>query len=83
MCNNCVTLFTKVIILNHEIVFLFQYVQKKDPNFKEIKEDTVWSMEKFNDYFNEKVASKSGIEPDWVKNMLSVSYLPYMWIKNI
>ncbi|XP_052083344.1 protein polyglycylase TTLL10-like isoform X3 [Mytilus californianus] len=48
-----------------------QFVQKKDPNFKDIKEDTVWSMEKFNDYFNEKIASKSGVEPDWVKNILT------------
>ncbi|XP_063409550.1 uncharacterized protein LOC134692870 isoform X1 [Mytilus trossulus] len=48
-----------------------QFVQKKDPNFKDIKEDTVWSMEKFNDYFNEKIAAKSGVEPDWVKNILT------------
>lgn len=47
-----------------------QYVQKKEPNFKDIKEDTIWSMEKFNDYFNEKVAAKAGVETDWVLNQL-------------
>ena len=50
-----------------------QFVQKKDPNYKEVKEDTAWSMDKFNQYFNEQVAPHKEIEEDWVYNGLTVS----------
>ncbi|PAA57224.1 hypothetical protein BOX15_Mlig002014g3 [Macrostomum lignano] len=29
-----------------------QYIQKKDQRYEEVKDDTVWSMEQFNDYLN-------------------------------
>ncbi|XP_052284509.1 uncharacterized protein LOC127880994 isoform X1 [Dreissena polymorpha] len=47
-----------------------QFVQKKDPLYKDIKEDTAWTMDKFNDYVNEKVRPdcKVEIEEDWVYN---------------
>ncbi|KAL4221444.1 Tubulin tyrosine ligase-like [Mactra antiquata] len=47
-----------------------QFVQKKDPNYKELKEDTAWSMDKFNDYVNEQVRPDCPveIEEDWVYN---------------
>ena len=38
-----------------------------------MKEETAWSMDKFNDYVNEKVAEEKGIEQDWVYNTLPVS----------
>ena len=50
-----------------------QFVQKKDPNYKEVKEDTAWSMDKFNQYVNEQVAPHKEIEEDWVYNGLTVS----------
>ncbi|CAH1775899.1 unnamed protein product [Owenia fusiformis] len=43
-----------------------QYIQKKDPNYKASKEETAWSMDKFNDYINTKVAPGKCIEVDWV-----------------
>ncbi|XP_055958302.1 protein polyglycylase TTLL10 isoform X2 [Patella vulgata] len=48
-----------------------QYIQKKDPNYQEVKEDTAWSMDKFNDYINEKVAPEKNLEPDFVYNYLT------------
>ncbi|XP_060074417.1 tubulin glycylase 3A-like [Ylistrum balloti] len=48
-----------------------QFVQKKDPNYKENKEDTAWSMDKFNDYVNQHIQPKSNIELDWVYNTLT------------
>lgn len=51
----------------------FQYVQKKHEDYKENKEDTVWSMEKFNDYINERVAPERDLEENWVQTTLDVS----------
>ncbi|XP_046559189.1 uncharacterized protein LOC124268204 isoform X2 [Haliotis rubra] len=48
-----------------------QFIQKKVPNYGDVKEDTAWSMDKFNDYINEKVAPEKGIEQDWVYNTLT------------
>nr|XP_033777080.1 inactive polyglycylase TTLL10 isoform X2 [Geotrypetes seraphini] len=43
-----------------------QYMQKKHPQYKELKEDTVWSMERFNTYLNEKFVATMGLPEDWV-----------------
>ena len=43
-----------------------QYIQKKDANYKEVKETSAWSMEKFNEFVNEHYAESKGIEKDWV-----------------
>ncbi|XP_033764220.1 protein polyglycylase TTLL10-like isoform X2 [Pecten maximus] len=48
-----------------------QFVQKKDPNYKENKEDSAWSMDKFNDYVNQHIKSQANIEHDWVYNTLT------------
>ncbi|OWF40312.1 Protein polyglycylase TTLL10 [Mizuhopecten yessoensis] len=48
-----------------------QFVQKKDPNYKENKEDSAWSMDKFNDYVNEKIKPQANLEQDWVYNTLT------------
>lgn len=48
-----------------------QFVQKKDPNYKDVKEDTAWSMDKFNQYINENVAPHKEMEQDWVYNTLT------------
>ncbi|XP_060575179.1 protein polyglycylase TTLL10-like isoform X2 [Ruditapes philippinarum] len=47
-----------------------QFVQKKDPNYKEMKENTAWSMDKFNDYINQNIRPDCPveIEEDWVYN---------------
>ncbi|CAF1184520.1 unnamed protein product [Rotaria sp. Silwood1] len=47
-----------------------QYMQKKDPKYYDIKEDTAWTMEQFNDYINKNVASSKNLEQDWVLNVL-------------
>ncbi|XP_056398643.1 inactive polyglycylase TTLL10 [Hyla sarda] len=43
-----------------------QYMQKKNPLYNELKEETVWSMERFNGYVNEKFAESKGLPQDWV-----------------
>ncbi|KAG8569161.1 hypothetical protein GDO81_014280 [Engystomops pustulosus] len=45
-----------------------QYMQKKNPLYNELKEETVWSMERFNTYVNEKFVEKKGLPQDWVLN---------------
>lgn len=49
-----------------------QFFQKKDPQYKEIKEDTTWSMEQFNEYINNEVAPAKKLPKDWVFNDLAV-----------
>jgi len=51
-----------------------QFIQKRDPKYSEVKEDTAWSMDRFNDYINENVASDKGLPQDWVYGRLDVSY---------
>ncbi|XP_078415361.1 protein polyglycylase TTLL10-like [Cetorhinus maximus] len=43
-----------------------QFVQKKNPLYSEMKEDTVWSMEHLNDYINEKYTEAKHLPKDWV-----------------
>ncbi|KAG9482207.1 hypothetical protein GDO78_011093 [Eleutherodactylus coqui] len=45
-----------------------QYMQKKNPLYNELKEETVWAMERFNSYVNEKFAESKGLPQDWVLN---------------
>lgn len=45
-----------------------QYIQKKDPAYKDVKEDTVWSFDRLNDYINKHVAPGKEVENDWVRN---------------
>ncbi|XP_073513079.1 inactive polyglycylase TTLL10 isoform X2 [Phyllobates terribilis] len=45
-----------------------QYMQKKNPLYNELKEETVWTMERFNSYVNEKFAESKGLPKDWVLN---------------
>ncbi|XP_055044893.2 protein polyglycylase TTLL10 [Misgurnus anguillicaudatus] len=42
-----------------------QYMQKKNPLYSLLKEDTVWSMEHFNDYINEIYMAPKGLPKDW------------------
>ncbi|XP_070696213.1 protein polyglycylase TTLL10 [Pempheris klunzingeri] len=43
-----------------------QYMQKKNPLYSQLKEDTVWSMESFNTYVNERFRVAKGLPRDWV-----------------
>ncbi|XP_026537355.1 inactive polyglycylase TTLL10 [Notechis scutatus] len=45
-----------------------QYVQKKSPIYSHVKEETVWLMERFNNYVNEKFRQAKGLPRDWVFN---------------
>ncbi len=54
------------------LIFLRKFFQKKDPQYKEIKEDTTWTMDQFNDYINEEVAPKKGLPRNWVMNEFTV-----------
>ena len=49
-----------------------QYIQKKDPAYKDMKEDTTWTMEKFNDYLNDHYLAEKGIDKDWAFTVLPV-----------
>ncbi len=50
-----------------------QFIQKKDPTYQDVKENTAWSMDKLNDYINNNVAPNKGLDPDWVHTALPVS----------
>ncbi|XP_061592641.1 protein polyglycylase TTLL10 isoform X2 [Cololabis saira] len=43
-----------------------QHVQKQNPQYGRLKEDTVWSMETFNAYVNDRFRVAKGLERDWV-----------------
>ncbi|CAJ1055374.1 protein polyglycylase TTLL10 isoform X6 [Xyrichtys novacula] len=43
-----------------------QYMQKKNPLYRQLKEDTVWSMESFNTYVNDRFQVAKGLPRDWV-----------------
>ncbi|XP_043919526.1 inactive polyglycylase TTLL10 [Protopterus annectens] len=43
-----------------------QYMQKRNPLYNEVKEETVWSMERFNEYINEKFTAAKNLPKDWV-----------------
>ncbi|XP_066230858.1 inactive polyglycylase TTLL10 [Saccopteryx leptura] len=43
-----------------------QYMQKKNPLYMLLKEDTVWSMEQLNCYINDKFRKTKGLPRDWV-----------------
>ncbi|XP_075046758.1 LOW QUALITY PROTEIN: inactive polyglycylase TTLL10, partial [Mixophyes fleayi] len=48
-----------------------QYMQKKNPLYNELKEETVWGMDRFNSYVNETFASDKGLPQDWVLNVFT------------
>uniref|UniRef100_A0A3B3ZSM1 Uncharacterized protein n=1 Tax=Periophthalmus magnuspinnatus TaxID=409849 RepID=A0A3B3ZSM1_9GOBI len=48
-----------------------QYVQKKNPLYSQLKEDTVWSMDSFNAYVNDRVAVAKGLPRDWVLGLFT------------
>ncbi|XP_035760041.1 protein polyglycylase TTLL10-like, partial [Neolamprologus brichardi] len=43
-----------------------QYMQKKNPLYSQLKEDTVWSMESFNAYVNDRFQAAKDLPRDWV-----------------
>ncbi|XP_078281162.1 protein polyglycylase TTLL10-like [Rhinoraja longicauda] len=43
-----------------------QFIQRKNPRYSEMKEDTIWSMEHLNDYINEKYMKAKRLPKDWV-----------------
>ncbi|XP_055021843.1 protein polyglycylase TTLL10 [Boleophthalmus pectinirostris] len=48
-----------------------QYMQKKNPLYSELKEDTVWSMESFNAYVNDRLAVAKDLPRDWVLGLFT------------
>ncbi|XP_076874485.1 protein polyglycylase TTLL10 isoform X2 [Brachyhypopomus gauderio] len=49
-----------------------QYMQKKNPLYSVLKEETVWSMERFNLYVNEKFMVPKRLPRDWVLSIFAV-----------
>ncbi|MEQ2157251.1 hypothetical protein GOODEAATRI_000035 [Goodea atripinnis] len=49
--------------------------QKKNPLYSQLKEDTVWSMESFNTYVNDKFQVAKGLPRDWVLGAFAVREL--------
>ncbi|XP_039364968.1 inactive polyglycylase TTLL10 [Mauremys reevesii] len=43
-----------------------QYMQKKNPLYSQLKEETVWRMERFNSYVNDKFRQAKALPKDWV-----------------
>lgn len=53
---------------------LFQFVQKKDPNYQKAKNDTVWTFRRLNDYINTYVATNKRLPKNWVTRHLIVRH---------
>lgn len=49
-----------------------QYMQKRNPLYSQLKEDTVWSMESFNAYVNDWFQVAMGLPRDWVLGAFAV-----------
>ena len=47
-------------------------MQKKNPLYEEMKEETVWSMDAFNEYVNENFAAENNLPDNWVHTVLRV-----------
>ncbi|KAL3319460.1 Tubulin tyrosine ligase-like, member 10 [Cichlidogyrus casuarinus] len=47
-----------------------QFIQKKEPMYYRVYEDTVWSMSQLNDYVNEHYSDK--VNPNWVHSVLEL-----------
>lgn len=60
-----------------------QFFQKKDPQYKEIKEDTTWTMEQFNEYVNNEIAAAKGLPKDWVMNEFTVRMILFKFLKRL
>lgn len=54
-------------------LLLSQYVQKKSPMYSHVKEETVWQMDRFNSYVNERFRHTRGLPKDWVFTAFTVS----------
>ena len=61
-----------------DFFFFFQFIQKKERDYVKNKEDTVWSMDRFNVYFNEHIAPKKKVDQDWVYTTLTVTFTLYI-----
>ncbi|XP_072306327.1 protein polyglycylase TTLL10 [Eucyclogobius newberryi] len=48
-----------------------QCMQKKNPLYSQLKEDTVWSMESFNTYVNDRFAVAKDLPRDWVLGLFT------------
>ncbi|XP_017564607.1 protein polyglycylase TTLL10 [Pygocentrus nattereri] len=48
-----------------------QYMQKKNPLYSMLKEETVWSMERFNAYINENFMEPKDLPKDWVLSVFA------------
>nr|XP_012323292.1 inactive polyglycylase TTLL10 [Aotus nancymaae] len=48
-----------------------QFMQKKNPLYALLKEDTVWSMERLNRHFNDTFRKARGLPRDWVFTTLT------------
>ena len=58
-----------------------QYIQKKDEKYEIEKEDSVWTMEHFNEYINDHIAPEKGLERDWVFNVCNVRIICILSIR--
>lgn len=60
-----------------------QYVQKKHPNYQTSKNDTVWSMDQFQEYLNQEgFSEKLNLSDDWVftglkERMKNLAYIVF------
>ncbi|XP_007905134.1 protein polyglycylase TTLL10 [Callorhinchus milii] len=43
-----------------------QFIQKKNPNYNDVKDETIWSMERLNKYINETFMVAKALQKDWV-----------------
>ncbi|VDP71985.1 unnamed protein product [Echinostoma caproni] len=64
-----------------------QYIQKKDPNYVEVKNDTVWTIDRLNDYVNKHYKEEKKLPENWVQSVLQwriqrIIYQVFLAVKN-
>ncbi|TPP63971.1 Protein polyglycylase TTLL10 [Fasciola gigantica] len=47
-----------------------QYIQKRDPKYNEVKNETVWTIEQMNDYVNNHYREAKNLSMNWVQSVL-------------
>ncbi|THD27423.1 Tubulin tyrosine ligase [Fasciola hepatica] len=64
-----------------------QYIQKRDPKYSEVKNETVWTIEQMNDYVNNHYRETKNLSMNWVQSVLQwriqrIIYHVFLAVKN-
>ncbi|OON15403.1 hypothetical protein X801_08796 [Opisthorchis viverrini] len=64
-----------IVKLPSTVYFTIQYIQKKSPNYAQVKNETVWTIDQLNDYINRYYRVSKCLPFDWVKTVLQAVHI--------